>query len=54
MLGICFFTLGQNTLKAPHLEGEKGKRGLTTLVPDAIKLANVMKAISFCERISMP
>jgi len=28
MLGICFFTLGQNTLKAPHLEGEKGKRGL--------------------------
>ena len=27
MLGICFFTLGQNTLKAPHLEGEKGKRG---------------------------
>ncbi len=24
MLGICFFTLGENTPSAPHQEGEKG------------------------------
>ncbi len=27
MLGICFFTLGENTLKAPLQEGEKGVAG---------------------------
>ena len=34
MLGICFFTLGENTPSAPHQEGEKGVDSTTSVKPE--------------------
>ena len=48
MLGICFFTLGENTPSAPHQEGEKGVGALDT----AMKVAREAEDLSFGDKMA--